>query len=61
MAEAKFRFLTTEEFNKLTQVEKIDYLGRATAALHGTAKGGPNPFSDPAIAPARPDGPLEKK
>jgi hypothetical protein len=61
MAEAKFRFLTTEEFNKLTQAEKIDYLGRATAALHGTAKGWPDAFSDAAVAPARPDEPLEKK
>jgi hypothetical protein len=61
MAEAEFRFLTTEEFNRLTQAEKIDYLGRATAALHGTAQGRPDPFSDPAVAPGRPDPPLEKK
>ena len=36
MADAKppFRFLTTEEFNRLTQAEKIAYIGNALVAIN---------------------------
>ena len=33
MNDESFRFLSSAEFNQLTQAEKIDYLARAVAAL----------------------------
>ena len=46
MAEEKFRFLTSEEFNKLQQSEKLDYLARAVAALEERRGGWQQLFSD---------------